>query len=211
MIIPITREQVPYDSRIRGLCKVPYNDNPTGCPNFGKKEGCPPLPYFPETMREDGELFLIYTAFPIGRFIERNVQRGVGSERREYPDYAGKGIAVARTIEEALRREHPEWPDEYFPKKPESWEGYQRIASQMRWWQPTARAMQKKEEEKFKERHPGLIVDSSPEARGVNLTGLMANAGIILDWRWPPPADCLETLTYRISLGGSPISLDSRK
>ena len=30
------------DYSVRGLCTKPYYNHPKGCPNFGKKKGCPP-------------------------------------------------------------------------------------------------------------------------------------------------------------------------
>lgn len=73
-----------------------------------------------------------------------------------------EGGLVARTLENALKKAHPELPGEYFPDKPGKGEG-------------------------FKEEHPGMIVDSSPEAQVINATGLIANAGITLDWRLLSP------------------------
>lgn len=34
--------EVVVDMKIRELCTKPYVDHPFGCPNFGKKIGCPP-------------------------------------------------------------------------------------------------------------------------------------------------------------------------
>lgn len=33
---------VVIDLRARGWCKLPYPNHPKGCPNFGKRESCPP-------------------------------------------------------------------------------------------------------------------------------------------------------------------------
>lgn len=41
MIIKVTKLLV-IDHRAREWCKLPYPDHPRGCPNYGKKEGCPP-------------------------------------------------------------------------------------------------------------------------------------------------------------------------
>jgi hypothetical protein len=49
-IIPL--EEVVMDLRARDWCKFPYPDHPKGCPNYGKKEGCPPsAPIWTDVMK----------------------------------------------------------------------------------------------------------------------------------------------------------------
>lgn len=39
----IVKQVIPViDCKVRALCIKPYPNHPKGCPNFGKKEGCPP-------------------------------------------------------------------------------------------------------------------------------------------------------------------------
>ena len=39
----IIKQVIPViDYKVRALCIKPYPNHPKGCPNFGKKEGCPP-------------------------------------------------------------------------------------------------------------------------------------------------------------------------
>ena len=40
MIVQIP--EVVFEPRVRGLCVRPYPGHPRGCPNYGKKRGCPP-------------------------------------------------------------------------------------------------------------------------------------------------------------------------
>jgi len=40
MIIPVT--SLCVDPRTKDWCKLPYPGHPKGCPNYGKKEICPP-------------------------------------------------------------------------------------------------------------------------------------------------------------------------
>jgi len=39
-LVPL--DYVVIDMRARTWCKLPYPDHPKGCPNYNKKEGCPP-------------------------------------------------------------------------------------------------------------------------------------------------------------------------
>ena len=47
----------------------------------------------------------------------------------------------------------------------------------------------------------GFRVNKCPEAYGVNITGLMAELGVKLDWQWPPEHN-LDNITYMVSLIG---------
>lgn len=44
MIMLIKEEDIVFDSRSRGAwCKLPYPNHEKGCPNYGKKQKCPPF------------------------------------------------------------------------------------------------------------------------------------------------------------------------
>lgn len=90
---------------------------------------------------------------------------------------------------ERMRETHPKWSEH-----PRQWYNPRR-------WQPRARKEHRKEIERFLIEHESLIVNSFPEAHGVNVTKLMENIGITLDWQWPPKHN-LENKTYIVSLGG---------
>ncbi len=98
---------------------------------------------------------------------------------------------------ERMRKTHPQWKDQ-----PRQWYNPRR-------WQGVARKRQKQEIEAFLEEHPDMAVNTYPEAFGVNVSGLMNNIGIELNWEWPPEhvlegKKYLENLDYRIALGGKP-------
>lgn len=96
---------------------------------------------------------------------------------------------------EKMRQTHPEWSEH-----PRQWYNPRR-------WQGTARREHRKEIANFLEGNPDMIVNSFPEAFGVNVTSLMKNIGIELQWNWPPQhvlvkKKYLENLDYRVALGG---------
>jgi len=45
MILPIKKEFIVIDNKARdgSFCKLPYPNHPKGCPNYGKRESCPPF------------------------------------------------------------------------------------------------------------------------------------------------------------------------
>lgn len=63
-------------------CMRPYPRHPRGCPNFGKKDGCPPdMPLLAEALDCQEPAWAIYNVFPIGEHAAR------------------------------MRAKHPEWSD----------------------------------------------------------------------------------------------------
>jgi hypothetical protein len=50
---------------------------------------------------------------------------------------------------------------------------------------------------------PNFIVTRSPEANGVDISHLMEELNIKLNWEWPPKHDLMNRV-YVISIAGSP-------
>lgn len=82
-----------------------------------------------------------------------------------------------------MKEKHPDWTD------------YQTRC--VLYWQGTARKQLKNEIIEFKRDNPGLVVTTSPEAMGVNITETMKKIGIELEW---PPMK----YSYQIAMGGTP-------
>jgi hypothetical protein len=201
MIIQIRQEQVPHDSLIRSLCTTPYHGRNQGCPNFADKEGCPPRPLINKVLDFEKELYIVYTEYPVGKYAEKMRLKHPEWKTGIYPDTPLKAIVIVNDSIETLKERHPDWPDSYFPERASSsWESSREWYNPIR-WQGTARAELDLEIEKFLSEHPGCKEEKFPEACGVNLTGLMANIGIKLNWKWPHEHK-IENITYRIALVG---------
>ena len=94
---------------------------------------------------------------------------------------------------ERMRVNHPEWAH-----TPRQW--YNCIR-----WQGTARKQHKIDIRSFKwamRKFPDLCVDTNPEALGINVTELMKQAGIELEWNYHEDHDP-NRLTYRVSIAGT--------
>ncbi len=148
-VIPIINHAV------RGVCTRPYPGHPRGCPNYGKRNTCPPqAPLFEEFFAEDRPFYLIYNVFPIGEHIKK------------------------------MSKKHKEWSE--------------RQLSCCLYWQSTARKQLKNRIDIFLSRmrkRENLIVETVPEALGVDITGTMKKIGITLEW---PP----RLLAYQVALAG---------
>lgn len=57
---------------IAALCTKPYPGHPKGCPNFGKKDGCPPkVPHIFDTIQLERPIWLVWNEFNIGAHANR--------------------------------------------------------------------------------------------------------------------------------------------
>jgi len=64
-------------------CTLSYPGHKNGCPNFGKKESCPPFaPYFLD--RYKPEVFVAFMRFDFGEFLER--------KRKVHPDWTERAL-----------------------------------------------------------------------------------------------------------------------
>lgn len=198
MIIKLNPESIPYDKNIIALCKTPYYGHTKGCPNFGKKNGCPPSKTIDKFFNFNEDIFLIYTKFKIGKFAEKM--------RLSHPEwieniYSYQENNYVKNLIEKIKLNHPNWSEEYFPEKNNNEWFSSRQWYNPRRWQPTARKEHNLELENFLTKYPDFMIDRCPEAHGINLTGLMAQLEIKLNWDWPPEHN-LNNCSYIISLAG---------
>lgn len=201
MIAQIDSSQIPYDFLLQGLCRSPYYRHSAGCPNYNQKQGCPPKKLINEVLDFNKEIYVISTEFPIGEFAERMRLLHPEWKQECYPDNSQKHISLIELVEEKLRKKHPDWPEEYYSERTqENWKSSREWYNPRR-WQPSARKKHENEIKIFSLSFPDLEVLSCPEAHGVNITGLMHNLGIKLNWQWPPEHK-LDNKSYIISLAG---------
>ncbi|PIU76226.1 hypothetical protein COS75_00190 [Candidatus Pacearchaeota archaeon CG06_land_8_20_14_3_00_35_12] len=151
MILKICPEILEYSKEVQKLCCKKYPQHPKGCPNYAKKEGCPPQPLINEVLDFKQPIYLIYTEFKIGNF--------------------------ARGIKKA----HPEWTEKQ--------------CYNLRYWQPKARKIQRREEGKAELLFNLTKIIKSPEANGINIDSLFKKLNMPLEW---PP----RKITRLVSIGG---------
>jgi len=132
----LSLSEVVIDPKVREMCRLPYPDHPQGCPNFGRKRGCPPnRPLF--ALRPP--YFAIINEFDLASHLER------------------------------LRAQHPQWTEPQFECRLR-WIAGRELAAEL---------------SQFRLSYPLLSTDTCPEASGVDVTGTLRRAGVVLEW---PPA-----------------------
>lgn len=80
--MPWAQVEPVIDLKMPGLCRHPYPNHPKGCPNWAKKEGCPP------------------SAVPIGKLIDLNREVWAIWNKFDLGSHVSK-----------MREKHPEWTD----------------------------------------------------------------------------------------------------
>jgi len=74
------------DRSVRGLCVKPYPLHKKGCPNFGKKAGCPPqCPTIDQVLDLSKPVWVIWNVFPFGAHVEKL--------RAKYPHWSQRQLA----------------------------------------------------------------------------------------------------------------------
>jgi predicted metal-binding protein len=70
LVIPV------LDKSVRSLCVKPYPNHPKGCPNWNKKEGCPPkAKLLGDIFDLAKSVYLVYNRFDFGSHVERMRER----------------------------------------------------------------------------------------------------------------------------------------
>lgn len=104
------------DPSVRGLCKRAYPNHPQGCPNFDKKEGCPPsAPIINKTLDLKKTVWAVWNIFPFGEHIKKMKDKHPQWSQRQLECclyWQGTARKQLRTIiKEHLREEWKDQPD----------------------------------------------------------------------------------------------------
>jgi predicted metal-binding protein len=152
----ILRVNPVIDDRVRGLCTRPYPGAPRGCPNFGKKFGCPPhAPLFQNVFDLERPIYAVINIFDFEGHVARM--------KAKHPDWTDKQAGCSRYWQSTARKDHMEKIKEFLGEHQE----YTVCTA----WYKGAPPMKR-------------ILYSAPEAMGIDVTKTLRNAGIELEW--PP-------------------------
>jgi predicted metal-binding protein len=76
MIIKINPDMLMYSRKMQDFCKLPYPNHPRGCPNYGKKEGCPPNQVLINKVLDlKKDVYVVYTEFNLGKHAREMKKR----------------------------------------------------------------------------------------------------------------------------------------
>lgn len=61
-----------HKKAVRDWCKFPYHGHPKGCPNYGKKEQCPPQSkYITDIINVNKPIFMVFSEFDLGKHMSK--------------------------------------------------------------------------------------------------------------------------------------------
>jgi predicted metal-binding protein len=110
--MPYARVIPVLDPKVRGMCRLPYEGHPRGCPNYGRVDRCPPkVAHLDEVYDLGSPFYAVWSTFALGEHAAKMRERHPGwSDRQLRCVLYWQGTARRRLREEvaAFRRERPE-------------------------------------------------------------------------------------------------------
>lgn len=104
MIQKIKPELLEFSEEIQNLCKLKYSQHPHGCPNYGKRDTCPPnQPLINKVLDFSQSLYIIYTEFQVGKFAEK-----IGKKHPDWTQRQGYNLRYWQPIARKELREEAE-------------------------------------------------------------------------------------------------------
>ena len=86
---------INIDPKFQELCRSPYPNHPRGCPNYGKKRGCPPRQkLFFDVF--DRDFYLIFTEFNLAAHVRRM--------KKKHPDWTNRQLYCCLYWQRTARR-----------------------------------------------------------------------------------------------------------
>jgi predicted metal-binding protein len=98
MIISINIQDLEISREYQCMCLKKSNSFRNGCPNYGKREGCPPRNLFHEEYNLNEPIYLIATDF--------DLTQQTNKIRRAHPDWTEKAIYNPRYWQNTARKTH---------------------------------------------------------------------------------------------------------
>jgi predicted metal-binding protein len=86
------------DFRVRNMCSWPYYNHPMGCPNYGKKKGCPPgSKLINQRLDLRKPIYVIWNRFDFAGFVE--------SMRIRHPHWSQRQLECCRYWQPRARKQ----------------------------------------------------------------------------------------------------------
>ncbi|KKM20124.1 hypothetical protein LCGC14_1648750 [marine sediment metagenome] len=99
------------DPEVRKLCVQRYPGHPRGCPNHGKKKGCPPAALLLSAILDLGRPVLaVWNAFDFGGHVERM--------RIKHPEWSARQLACCLYWQGTARAAHRKEIEAFLPDHP---------------------------------------------------------------------------------------------
>lgn len=109
--MPYTNVMPVMDPEVRKLCPKRYPGHPKGCPNYGKKPGCPPqAPLLGDLLDLGRPIWCVWNAFDFGAHVERM--------KAKHPEWSARQLACCLYWQGAARKQLQEGIDYLLARVP---------------------------------------------------------------------------------------------
>ena len=108
----INPKKLIISPEVQSYCLKKSKSFPRGCPNYGKKEGCPPQPLIDKIFDLEKELYLIYTEF--------NVLDFANNMKNKHPNWTEKQCYNPRFWQGTARVQHKKELELFQEKYPQT-------------------------------------------------------------------------------------------
>jgi hypothetical protein len=103
------------DMSMRSLCIYPYYKHPKGCPNYGKKEICPPkIGYFQDVFDDKYDIWALWAEFDLATHVKQM--------RMKHPTWSYRQLSCCLywqgTVRAFLKQKADEWVEQHAAKHP---------------------------------------------------------------------------------------------
>lgn len=98
MIVQINKKNLEISESYQCMCLIKSNSFRQGCPNYGKKLGCPPRSLFNEGYSLDEPIYLIATDF--------DLTKGTQRIRENHPKWTEKAVYNPRYWQPTAKKLH---------------------------------------------------------------------------------------------------------
>ena len=107
--------------KARDLCAKPYYNHPKGCPNYGKKDTCPPnSPFWGEIFHLGAESYAIWNCFDFVEYVERMKQKHPNWSQRQLECCLYWQPKARKALRENISKFKKEYPDFMVVETPEA-------------------------------------------------------------------------------------------
>lgn len=98
------------DTSVRNLCSRPYPNHPKGCPNYGKRDMCPPQsPLLWDKFDENMKVYALWADFDLGAHVRRM--------KEKHPEWSYRQLSCCLywqgTARKFMKKEAFKWLSEF--------------------------------------------------------------------------------------------------
>lgn len=119
--MPFQKVEPIIEPYVKTLCWRPYANHPKGCPNFGRKKGCPPnTPVFSEVIDITKGVWAIWNVFNFAGHVDRMQEKHPNWTQRQLECCLYWQPVARKQLREEIKKFCSEYPGMWVVNVPEA-------------------------------------------------------------------------------------------